>query len=71
MAMKMKTTMMKIKMMKIKQIRNQLKIKKKNQMPLKKKLEKGSTISHLQSWTMQLEILSMSTELLKRLKMMS
>ena len=74
MRMKMKTTMntkMKIKMRKMRETRNLLKINKKILMLLKKKLEKDTTISHSQSWITRLEILLMSIELLKRLKIMS
>jgi hypothetical protein len=74
MRMKTKTTMntkMKIKMRKMRETRNLLKINKKILMLLKKKLEKDTTISHSQSWITLLEILLMSIELLKRLKIMS
>jgi hypothetical protein len=74
MRMKTKTMMntkMKIKMRKMRETRNLLRIKKKILMLLKEKLEKDTTISHSQSWITRLEILSMSIELLKRLKIMS
>lgn len=74
MRMKTKTMMntkMKIKMRKMRETRNLLRIKKKILMLLKEKLEKDTTISHSQSWITRQEILSMSIELLKRLKIMS